>query len=116
MTLKEIRIEKGDLTFLAKEWELIVESVEYPTKAFALRAIHGVVFAFLRGRGMRMGSAAGFQKHGWNFAALMTKVVDRIVSDDARAIWFPTLARIGLDSHEGAADWIVDAMQAEGTR
>lgn len=114
MMKTDFRIAKADLTWLAKEWEHLVSKVEYPTRSFALSAFHVVLSAFLRGRGMRMGSAQGFHKHVASISVLMTEVVERVISDEAKETWFPTLVRMGVDSQEGAFEWIKQAGQAEG--
>jgi len=98
------RQRQGDLTCLASCWEGIVETVEYPTRRFAVRVLYEVTEAYLRGQGIRLGNPQSREPHVLNVAALLADVVKRVVNDDARDIWFPALEKVGFSGEEEARE------------
>ena len=90
----------ADLTWLAKEWDALAARVEYCPQALALHILYGLVLAFLRGRGVRMGSWRGLRQHEVAMVAVGYQVVERVIQDEARDIWFPALTALGLANLE----------------
>ncbi len=87
----------ADVTWLAKSWEYLVSTIEYPTKTFALHALNALTTSYFRGQGKR-----GFEKWGWEMAALDIIIIRRVASDEAKEIWFPKLTKFGFADMENA--------------
>ena len=102
------KYEAADITWLAKTWERIVAEIEYPTKRFVIDVGYHIAEVFLRGRGIRLGSYQSFEKNSMLCADLLTQVVRRVVEDEAKEIWFPSLVKIGLGSAEKALEIVAE--------
>lgn len=103
------QVPQADITWLAKRWEATLDGVPYPTKHLALRLHVALVATYLRGQGKR-----SFQKYVWEMATLATKVVQRVVEDKNRDIWFPTLVNLGFTDFEAATKMVKDDVMREG--
>lgn len=97
-----LKLVKSDITWLAKTWEELVSRVEYPTRSFAILASFDLCMAFLRGRGFRMANATNRRGYDLLLGLLQTAVVKRIVEDDAKEVWFPTIVKLGFSSMESS--------------
>ncbi len=99
MELKTITVP-DDITYLAKDLELLVSGIEYPRFAFAMICLHILCASFMRGKGLKLGNSQSLQKNLETAASLTTAVVQRVANDEARETWFPTLCRLGFSNLE----------------
>lgn len=86
---RQVRINKADLTYLAKTFEQLLEEDDYCPKQRAIYYLHKIIMTYMRGQGKRMGSYQGLDKYGLEAAILEARIVNRIMSDTSAEFWFP---------------------------
>jgi hypothetical protein len=92
----------SDVTWLAKVWEESLESIEYPTKKQAVLSLMRLIEAYFRGQNKRNGSWASFKNNQREISLFTTAVVNRVVDERAKIVYFPTLLRIGFKDLESS--------------
>jgi hypothetical protein len=86
----------GDVKNLAWDWELLF----WKTHSHSAYILHGLVDAYLRGRGFRTRNIQGYKRHGSKLSMLCTTVIEYVV--EKGQLLFPTLHEYGYNSLENA--------------
>lgn len=97
--LVQVKLEVllSDVKDLAWYWEsMFDESNQYNS----MDILHGLVHAYLRGRGFRMGNVQGFRRHSYKLAMMCTLVTQYVIEEGP--ILFSALHGYGYDSPEKA--------------
>jgi hypothetical protein len=94
------KISPADVTWLARTWEDRVRAMDYQTKKLAAGTLLDLCHAYLRGMGIRMGNPKSFHRHKGVASGLFITVIKRVIEDEGKENWFPTLVRMGFSSME----------------
>ncbi len=91
--------DQVDVRLLACTLEVIVASIDYPTRAFASHMALQLVSAYCLGRGLKC-TAASLNRHRGLLIRWLLEIIAEIVSHPARDECYPTLAGLGFTSFE----------------
>lgn len=70
----DFKIDSSDISCLAWEWRNMTEDSVYISNKAAIRLLSGLMTAYMRGHGFKMGSGTSVRKHRWKLVIVMTKV------------------------------------------
>lgn len=59
----DFKLDQSDINDLAFSWRQMVDEFQYLSSINAMHLLCSVVHIYLRGRGIRMGNAQGFDRH-----------------------------------------------------
>ena len=102
----------GDISELAWQWENLIQATPHDTSVqrHALILLHGLVYAYLRGLGYRMGNIQGFRKHSYKLALLCTEITKHVIEEGP--IILPKLHAYGFTSPDKALDLMKEEISA----
>ncbi len=99
---------QADIMWLARMWERIVASTDYPTRTFMLDTVGHLVMAYCRGQGMKMKgswpSSYRNQRIGTRYGQ---QLILHVATASNREQAYPTLISMGLTS----SDTVIEMMQ-----
>lgn len=75
LTVDGLEIDEIDVRQLSAQWCSVVGHIDYPSSGIALSVLSGLINAYLRGRGCRMGNIQGQTRHYKKVAVLTSTVL-----------------------------------------
>ncbi len=88
-----------DIKELCFHWELLVRTVEYPTKTFAVTVIYTLTTLYLRGQDIRLDGPTVSREKRLDHAMCLGAAMELLV-EHRGSVWYPTLRNLGFDSVE----------------
>jgi len=97
--------DQADIKWLARMWERIVASIDYPTKTFMLDTAAHLVMAYCRGQGMKMkGSWPSSYRNQRIGVRYEQRLILHVATATNREQEYPTLISMGLASPEAVTE------------